>query len=102
MGGGKQNNNQDNIMPPAIKEEEDEDVVAEIAAKKNRERFAINKSYSIEVIFIRILDTINTFEKPYHMFELHFRLSTFEFNIFPVPFISARQPCDSTTGKAFI
>ena len=48
MGGGKQNNNQD-IMPPAIKEEEDEDVVAEIAAKKNRERFAINKSYSIEV-----------------------------------------------------
>ena len=50
MGGGKQNNNQD-IMPPAIKEEEDEDVVAEIAAKKNRERFAINKSYSIEVIW---------------------------------------------------
>ena len=50
MGGGKQNNNQD-IMPPAIKEEEDEDVVAEIAAKKNRERFAINKSYSIEVSY---------------------------------------------------
>lgn len=28
---------------------EEEDGLAEIAAKKNRERFAINKSYSIEV-----------------------------------------------------
>ena len=49
---GKQQNNEE-IIPPAIQEgEEDveeEDAIVEIAAQKNRQRFAINKSYSIEV-----------------------------------------------------
>jgi hypothetical protein len=31
--------------------DETEDGLSEITSKKNRERFAINKSYSIEVIF---------------------------------------------------
>ena len=48
---GKQQNNEE-IIPPVIQEEEDEeeeDALEEIAAHKNRQRFAINKSYSIEV-----------------------------------------------------
>ena len=49
---GKQQNNEE-IIPPVIQEvEEDgeeEDAIVEIAAQKNRQRFAINKSYSIEV-----------------------------------------------------
>ena len=49
---GKQQNNEE-IIPPGIQEvEEDveeEDAIVEIAAQKNRQRFAINKSYSIEV-----------------------------------------------------
>ena len=49
---GKQQNNEE-IIPPIIQEvEEDgeeEDAIVEIAAQKNRQRFAINKSYSIEV-----------------------------------------------------
>ena len=50
---GKQQNNEE-IIPPVIQEveegEEEEDALEEIAAQKNRQRFAINKSYSIEVV----------------------------------------------------
>ena len=35
--------------------DETEDDLSEITSKKNRERFAINKSYSIEVILILLL-----------------------------------------------
>lgn len=50
---GKQQNNEE-IIPPVIQEVEEDDVeeedaIVEIAAQKNRQRFAINKSYSIEV-----------------------------------------------------
>ena len=52
---GKQQNNEE-IIPPVIQEEvdeeEEEDALVEIAAHKNRQRFAINKSYSIEVMLI--------------------------------------------------
>ena len=48
---GKQNNEE--MMTPEApvirKDDGEKDFIAEIAVNKNRERFAINKSYSIEV-----------------------------------------------------
>ena len=42
-------------IPPIIEEDGEDDGILEIAAKKNRQRFAINKSYSIEVKIIPLL-----------------------------------------------
>ena len=52
-GGNEPVNPVNGQIPPILEEDTEEDGILEIAAKKNRQRFAINKSYSIEVIFDR-------------------------------------------------
>ena len=44
-------------IPPIIEEDGEDDGILEIAAKKNRQRFAINKSYSIEVKILCFLSS---------------------------------------------
>jgi hypothetical protein len=48
-GGSQENNGGEDDLHQVQEMEEAADGITAIAAKKNRERFAINKSYSIEV-----------------------------------------------------